>query len=226
MRIDVVSIFPDMLDQALRWGVLGRARESGSIDLHSHDLRDFTTDRHRVTDEPPYGGGPGMVMKPEPFFRAVDQCRGQSPTQRPRVILMSPQGRRLTQRRCEEFAREEHLIVLCPRYEGVDERVRIGPVTDEVSIGDYILSGGEIPALVLIDAVARLVPGVLGEPQSAREDSFSDGLLEGPQYTRPRTYRNLQVPEILLSGDHAKIDRWRQAQAQCRTRGRRPDLLA
>lgn len=225
MIIDIVGLFPESVDLPLRTGVIGKARESGLIRLRTHDLRDFAEGRHRVTDEPPFGGGPGMVMKPQPFFRAVEFCERGSGG-RPRIILTSPQGRRLTQHRCEELAREEHLIILCPRYEGVDERVRQWAVTDEISLGDFVVSGGELPAAVIVDAVGRLIPGVLGERTSAESDSFSTGILEGPQYTRPRAFRGMHVPEILLSGDHERVDRWRAEWAEDRTRSRRPDLLA
>lgn len=224
MLIDIITIFPEMVDAPLRWGVLGRGREEGILRVRVHNLRDFTHDRHSVTDEPPYGGGPGMLMKPGPFFRAVEHCRRDSSSAR--VVLVTPQGRRLTHALCEEMAREKHLIILCPRYEGVDERVRQWVVTHEVSIGDYVLSGGEIAALVVADAVGRLIPGVVGEASSVQRDSFSDGdFLEGPQYTRPRKFRHLMVPEILLSGDHGAVKKWHCSQAAVRTRRRRPDLL-
>ncbi len=227
MLIDVVTIFPEVFAQPLQVGVLGRARDEGLLIIRVHDLRDFTRDRHSVTDEPPYGGGPGMVMKPEPFFRAVEFCRGREmPGTRPRVILLTPQGRSLTHHRSEEMALEEHLILLCPRYEGIDERVRQWVATHELSIGDYVISGGEMAALVVIDAVGRLVPGVLGHPQSAKTDSFASPQLEGPQYTRPARYRGLGVPDVLRSGDHGAILKWHQEQARVRTRMRRPQLLS
>lgn len=226
MLIDLVTIFPEMLDQPLRSGVLGRAQEENLVSVRVHDLRNFTCDRHRVTDEPPYGGGPGMVMKPQPFFRAVEYCLSGGPDPvRSRVLLMTPQGRRLTHALCQEMSRESHLVILCPRYEGVDERVRQWAVTHEVSLGDFVLSGGEIAALAVVDAVARLVPGVVGHPESVADDSFAAGLLEGPQYTRPREYRGLGVPDILCSGDHGAVRRWRQAQSRRRTEMRRPELL-
>ncbi len=226
MLIDLLSIFPEMLDGPLRTGVLGRAREEGLVRIRVHDLRDFTCDRHRVTDEPPYGGGPGMVMKPEPFFRAVEHCLSQSPDPAAsRVLLMTPQGRRLTHPLCQEMSAEAHLVILCPRYEGVDERVRQWAVTHEVSLGDFVLSGGEIAALAVVDAVSRLVPGVVGDPESVADDSFAGGVLEGPQYTRPREYRGLRVPDVLCSGDHGAVDRWRAGQSRKRTQMRRPELL-
>ncbi len=227
MLIDVITIFPEMLAQPLSVGVLGRAIEDGLLTVRVQDLRDFTHDRHHVTDEPPYGGGPGMVMKPEPFFRAVCHCRSTGPSAgRARVVLMTPQGRRLTHHLSEEMAREEHMILLCPRYEGIDERVRQWVATHELSIGDYVISGGEIAALAAIDAVGRLVPGVLGHPESSLTDSFAAPGLEGPQYTRPFAYRGLKVPDVLRSGDHGAVDRWHREQARMRTLMRRPELLS
>jgi tRNA (guanine37-N1)-methyltransferase len=227
MTIDVVTIFPAMIEPALAAGVLGRAIARGGLDVTVRDLRDFTTDRHRVVDDVPYGGGPGMVLKPEPIFRAlaaIEEERGGPVT----TLLMSPQGRRLTQAWVRELAGAAHLVLLCGRYEGVDERVR-ARVSEEVSIGDYVLSGGELPALVVLDAVARLVPGVVGDDQSVAEDSFSRGLLDHPQYTRPAEVAVngavLRVPEVLLSGHHAEIRRWRKRQAVRRTLERRPELL-
>jgi tRNA (guanine37-N1)-methyltransferase len=231
MTIDVVTIFRSMIEPPLAAGVLGRAIERGTLDVKVHDLRDFTTDRHRVVDDVPYGGGPGMVLKPEPLFRALDAIeadRGGSLT----VVLTSPQGSRFTQAEAQRLSRVEHLVLLCGRYEGVDERVR-ERVTEEISIGDYVLSGGELPALVILDAVGRLVPGVVGDEQSVAEDSFSRGLLDFPQYTRPAEVRGpdrsapaLKVPDVLLSGHHAEIRRWRKREAVSRTLERRPDLLA
>ena len=231
MTIDVVTIFRSMLEQPLAAGVLGRAIERGTLDVKVHDLRDFTTDRHRVVDDVPYGGGPGMVLKPEPLFRALDAIetdRGRPLT----VVLTSPQGRRFTQAEAQRLSRVEHLVLLCGRYEGVDERVR-ERVTEEISIGDYVLSGGELPALVILDAVGRLVPGVVGDEQSVAEESFSRGLLDFPQYTRPaevagpdRSGPGLKVPDVLLSGHHGEIRRWRKREAVSRTLERRPDLLA
>lgn len=223
MRIDILTIFPGMVAGPLDESIIKRARERGIARIAVHDLREYTVDRHRMTDDTPFGGGPGMVMKPEPYFRAVDSLvRGAS---RPRVILMDPQGKVLDQQLAWELAEEDHLILLCGRYEGVDERVRSHLVTDEISIGDYVLSGGEPAALVLTDAVVRLLPGALGDEQSPLRESFADGLLEGPQYTRPRSYRGLDVPEILLSGDHGAIEKWRRRQSLLRTAQRRPDLL-
>jgi tRNA (guanine37-N1)-methyltransferase len=228
---DVVTIFPAMIEQPLAAGILGRAIEGGVIDVKVHDLRDFTTDRHRVVDDVPYGGGPGMVLKPEPIFRALDaieQARGAPLT----VVMTSPQGRRFTQDEARRLSGVEHVVLLCGRYEGFDDRVR-ERVTEELSIGDYVLTGGELPALVVIDAVARHVPGVVGDQQSVSDDSFSRGLLDFPQYTRPAEVeaggaadeRRLKVPEVLLSGNHAAIRRWRKREALSRTLSRRPDLL-
>jgi len=214
-----------MIDEPLNASILGRAQDSGLVRIQVHDLRDFTTDRHRVTDDAPYGGSQGMVMKYEPFAAAVHHCRSEGPG-RSRVILMSPQGRCLSQALAWELSREKHLVVLCGRYEGVDERVRQGLVDDEISIGDFVLSGGELPALILVDAVVRLIPGALGDPDSSLEDSFTDGTLEGPHYTRPRECDGWVVPELLVSGDHERVRLWRRQQALVRTMVRRPDLFA
>ena len=224
MRIDIVTIFPAMVRAGLQEGILGRAVGSGLIDLQVHDLRDFTTDRHKVVDDTPFGGGPGMVLKPEPIFRAVEHLR-ESRGAPDAVLLPSPQGRRFSQAVAEEYSRREHLVFLCGRYEGVDERVSTALVTEEVSIGDFVLSGGELPALVIVDAVARLVPGVVGDAESVVRDSFTRGLLDYPHYTRPASLRGLDVPAVLLSGHHGEIDRWRRQQALRRTYERRPDLL-
>ena len=214
-----------MVRAGLQDGVLGRGVANGLIDVQVHDLRDFTTDRHKVVDDTPFGGGPGMVLKPEPLFRAVEHLREARGA--PDMVLMpSPQGRRFTQQVAEEYGRQAHLVFLCGRYEGVDERVSAALVTEEVSIGDYVLSGGELPALVIIDAVARLVPGVVGDAESVVRDSFTRGLLDHPHYTRPASFRGLDVPAVLLSGHHGEIDRWRRQQALRRTYERRPDLLA
>jgi tRNA (guanine37-N1)-methyltransferase len=220
---DIVTIFPAMVRQALEAGVLGRAIANGTIQATVRDLRDFTTDRHRIVDDVPYGGGPGMVLKPEPIFRALDAIdaeRGGPGT----VLLMSPQGQPFTQATAERLSRGGHVVVLCGRYEGVDERVRTR-VTEELSIGDYVLTGGELPALVVLDAVARLVPGVVGDQASLEGESFNRGLLDFPHYTRPAEVEGLAVPEVLLSGNHAEIRRWRKRQALARTLERRPELL-
>jgi len=213
-----------MVRAGLQEGILGRAVGSGLIDLQVHDLRDFTTDRHKVVDDTPFGGGPGMVLKAEPIFRAVEHVRDTRGTP-DAVLLPSPQGRRFTQAVAEEYSRRAHLVLLCGRYEGVDERVSTALVTEEVSIGDFVLSGGELPALVIVDAVARLVPGVVGDAESVVRDSFTRGLLDHPHYTRPASLRGLDVPAVLLSGHHGEIDRWRRQQALRRTYERRPDLL-
>jgi tRNA (guanine37-N1)-methyltransferase len=234
VKFDIVTIFPAMFERPLADGVLGRAVERGTLDVKVHDLRDFTSDRHRVVDDVPYGGGPGMVLKPDPIFRALDAieaARGCPAA----VILTSPQGSRFTQAAAARLSALPHIVLLCGRYEGVDERVRTR-VTEELSIGDYVLSGGELPALVIVDAVARHVPGVVGDQQSVVEDSFTRGLLDFPQYTRPAVIRaaetagvepvELAVPDVLLSGNHAQIRRWRKRQAVRRTLERRPDLLS
>jgi tRNA (guanine37-N1)-methyltransferase len=223
MTFDIVTIFPAMVEAAVGVGVLGRAAGRGTIDVRVHDLRDFTTDRHRVVDDVPYGGGPGMALKPEPIFRALEAIEAERGA-RPRVVLTSPQGVRLTQAVAGRLGREPHLVLLCGRYEGVDERVR-ARVDEELSIGDYVLTGGELPALVIVDAVARLVPGVVGDEQSVEGESFNRGLLDFPHYTRPAKVGGLCVPEVLLSGNHADIRRWRKRQAISRTLERRPDLL-
>jgi len=223
MTVDLVTIFPAMIEQPLAAGVLGRAIGNGTLDVRVRDLRDFTTDRHRVVDDVPYGGGPGMVLKPEPLFRALDAVEADRGTPLT-VVLTSPQGRPFTQAEAQRLSRVAHLVLLCGRYEGIDERVR-ARVTEEISIGDYVLSGGELPALVILDAVARLVPGVVGDEQSVAEDSFSRGLLDFPQYTRPAEVGALKVPDVLMSGNHADIRRWRKREAVSRTLERRPDLL-
>ena len=224
MKFDIVTIFPRMIDAGLEEGVVGRARERGLLDIAVHNLRDFTTDRHHVVDDVPFGGGPGMVMKPEPLFAAMDAIvarRGQPGA----VLLLTPAGRPFSQREAKRFAALGHVVVLCGRYEGIDERVRERWATDEVSIGDYVLSGGELPALVIIDAVSRLVPGVVGDEQSVEGDSFERGLLDYPHYTRPADFAGMRVPEVLTSGHHGEIRRWRRQQALKRTFERRPDLV-
>ena len=229
MTIDIVTIFPAMIEATLAAGIVGRAIERGTLDVKVRDLRDFTTDRHRVVDDMPYGGGPGMVLKPEPIFRALDRIeaeRGAPVT----VILTSPQGTRFTQAEAQRLGGAAHLVLVCGRYEGVDDRVRTR-VSEELSIGDYVLTGGELPALVVLDAVARFVPGVVGDSQSVAEDSFSRGLLDFPQFTRPSAIggpgeRVLAVPEVLLSGNHAEIRRWRKREALTRTLERRSPTAA
>ncbi len=214
-----------MIDAVTGESILGRAKSRGLIEINAVNLRDFAHDRHRTTDDAPFGGGPGMVMKPEPVFEAVESLVFRSAGTKPRVLLMTPQGRRFNQKFAEELARESHVIIICGRYEGVDERIRERLATDEVSIGDYVLTGGELAALVIADAVSRLIPGVLGDETSCETDSFSSGLLEYPQYTRPADYRGMEVPEVLLSGNHAEIAKWRREMALKRTFERRPDLL-
>lgn len=223
MRFDIFTLFPDVFPSYLDASILYRAQEMGHLEVEVHNIRDWATDKHQVTDEPPYGGGGGMVMKPEPIFAAVEDILGQPP-ECP-VLLMTPQGTLLDQDKAEYYSGLPHLGLIAGHYEGVDERVREHLVTDEISIGDYVLTGGELPALVLIDALTRLIPGVLGDPSAAANDSHASGLLEGPHYTRPEEFRGWKVPEILRSGHHAKIDRWRRNQALLRTLERRPDLL-
>lgn len=223
MRFDVFTLFPEVFHPYLDSSMLKRAREEGLLEVGIHNIRDWATDKHHVTDDLPYGGGGGMVMKPEPIFRAVEDVLGVPPSCP--ILLMTPQGERLTQDRLETWQQFSHLALLAGHYEGVDERVRQHLVTHEVSIGDYVLTGGELPALVLIDAIARLIPGVLGDPQAAEKDSHATGLLEHPHYTRPAEYRGWEVPEVLRSGHHARIRRWRREQALRRTWERRPDLL-
>ena len=225
MRFDVVTIFPAMVRAGLTEGVVSRGIDRGLIDVGIRDLRDYTVDRHRSVDDMPYGGGPGMVMKPEPLARAVDAIRSERGTPSA-VILLSPQGEQFTQAGAARLSRLEHVVLLCGRYEGIDERVRAVVATDELSIGDYVLSGGELPALVVIDAVSRLVPGVVGDADSVEGDSFSRGLLDFPHYTRPAEFEGCAVPDVLLSGHHGEVRRWRRREALARTLERRPDLLA
>ncbi len=225
MRIDVVTIFPEVFPGPLGVGIMGRARERRLVDLVVWDLRDFTSDPHRTVDELPYGGGAGMVMKAEPFIGAVEAIRAADPAATGPVLLTTPQGKRFSQARARGLAGLPHLIVLCGRYEGIDERVVELVGAEEISVGDYILSGGELPAMVIIETVARLVPGVVGDAASVACDSFSESLLDHPQYTRPATLRGLAVPEVLLSGHHDAIRRWRAREALRRTLQRRPDLL-
>jgi tRNA (guanine37-N1)-methyltransferase len=224
VKFDIVTIFPGMVKGPLAEGIVGRAIGAGLLDVAVHDLREFTTDRHRVVDDMPFGGGPGMVLKPEPLFRAVARIR-QERGEPGAVILTSPDGERLTHRTAERLRDLGHVVVLCGRYEGVDERVRTHLATEEMSIGDYVLSGGELPALVIVDAVARLVPGVVGDEQSVVRDTFASGLLDFPQYTRPAEFEGIPVPPVLLSGHHKEIERWRRREALRRTFERRPELL-
>jgi tRNA (guanine37-N1)-methyltransferase len=221
VRIDVFTIFPGIVEGPLRESLLGKAIEAGVVDVRVHDIRAFVTDKHRQVDDQPYGGGPGMVLKPEPVFAAVESL-GEG-TQR--VIVLSPAGRRLEQSLVRELAKEPWLVLISGRYEGVDERVVEGLPAEEVSIGDYVLSGGEIPALVVLEAVTRLIPGVVGKEESLERESFEDGALDHPHYTRPSEFRGMGVPEVLLSGNHAEVERWRREAAQEKTRRNRPDLL-
>jgi tRNA (guanine37-N1)-methyltransferase len=223
MRFDIFTLFPEVMQPYLQTSILLRAQQRGLIEVNLHNIRDWTTDRHHVTDDEPYGGGGGMVMKPEPVFAAVEGLLGAPPACP--VILLTPQGRLFNQRIAQELAKLPRLALISGRYEGVDERVRQHLVTDELSIGDYVLTGGELPALVVVDAVARLTPGALGDPDGAWDDSHASGLLEYPHYTRPAEFRGWQVPDVLVSGDHARIARWRREQSLLRTLQRRPDLL-
>jgi tRNA (guanine37-N1)-methyltransferase len=221
VRVDILTIFPGIFEGSLRESLLGRAIREGVVDVRVHDIRDHATDRHRQVDDEPFGGGPGMVMKPEPVFAAVEALGSGSR----RVLLLSPGGRQLDQALVRELAGEPWLVLVCGRYEGVDERVVEGLPAEEVSIGDYVLSGGEVPALVVLEAVTRLVPGVVGKEESLSSESFEDGGLDHPQYTRPREFRGMEVPEELLSGDHARIEEWRRRAAASKTKRNRPDLL-
>ncbi len=223
MRFDIFTLFPESLLSYLNASILKRAAQRGLLEVRLHNIRHWAIDRHRMTDDLPYGGGGGMVMKPEPIFSAVEGVLGKPPACP--VVLLTPQGHLFTQKVAAELAAYPRLALLCGHYEGVDERVREHLVTDEISIGDYVLTGGELAALVVVDAVARLLPGVLGDPQGAQQDSHATGLLEHPHYTRPPEFRGWRVPDVLLSGDHARIARWRQEQSLARTRARRPEML-
>ena len=222
MRIDVITIFPEMIANGVGYSVVKRAQENGLLNVVVHDLRDFAHNPHRSVDDYCYGGGAGMLMKPEPLFEAVKSIPVDDST---KIVLLSPQGELLTQDMARRLSLRDHLILICGHYKGVDERVRQALITDEISIGDYILSGGEIPALVFIDAVSRLIPGVLGNYESAQDDSFTEGILDCPHYTRPAEYQDMRVPEVLLSGDHERIRKWQRQQAIMRTFHRRPELL-
>jgi tRNA (guanine37-N1)-methyltransferase len=225
VKVDVITIFPRMVEAGLAEGVVGRARSSGLIDIKVHNLRDYTTDKHHVVDDVPFGGGPGMVMKPEPFFAALAAIREHRGTP-DAVVMLTPAGERFTQDGARRLVGLNHVVLLCGRYEGIDERVREALATEELSIGDYVLSGGEIPALAVVDAMARLVPGVVGDEQSVDGDSFTRGLLDYPHYTRPAEFEGRAVPGVLISGHHGEIRRWRREAALERTAARRPDLLA
>jgi tRNA (guanine37-N1)-methyltransferase len=224
VQFDIVTIFPRMIEAALAEGVVARALQRNLLRVKVRDLRDFTDDRHRTVDDVPYGGGPGMVMKPEPIFRAVEAIGAESGAPQA-VVLVSPHGRAFTQAEAVRLSRLERVTILCGRYEGIDDRVREGLATEELSIGDYVLSGGELPALVIVDAVARLIPGVVGDEDSVAGDSFSRGLLDFPHFTRPVEFRDLRVPDVLVSGHHGEIRKWRKRQALELTLDRRPDLL-
>ena len=224
MRIDILTLFPETFEGPLQSSILGRARERGLVNVNLVNLRDFATDKHRVTDDAPFGGGPGMVLKPEPVFAAVESLKEVNSLED--IVLLSPQGRQFNQQIARDLALKKDIVLLCGRYEGVDERIRLALVTDEISIGDYVLSGGEIPALVLVDAVSRLIPGVIGNNSCLETYSFCRAGLGIPQYTRPRSFRGMTVPDVLLSGDHKTIERWRLKEAFKRTLRRRPELVA
>jgi tRNA (guanine37-N1)-methyltransferase len=221
MKIDVLTLFPAMFAGPLDESIVKRAREAGLLDLKIHNLRDWTHGRHKTVDDRPFGGGPGMLLKVEPLFEAIESLQRE----KTKVILLSPSGRKFTQEIARELAQQEDLLLVCGSYEGFDERVREALADDELSIGDYVLTNGALPAMVLIDAVVRLLPGVLGDDESSHDESFSHGLLEYPQYTRPAEFRGMKVPEVLLSGNHAEIEKWRREQAKMRTEKQRPDLL-
>ena len=224
MRFDVLSILPEVMEEYLQTSILGRAQAAGLLTVNLHNIRDFATDRHRTTDDEPYGGGGGMIMKPEPIFSAVESVLGIEMGRVP-IVLLTPQGRHFNQSVARSFAQLERIVLICGRYEGIDERVRMHLATDEISAGDYVLTGGELPALMIIDAVARLLPGVLGDQEAPSKDSLSDGLLEYEHYTRPAVFRGWEVPQVLRNGDHARIARWRYEQSLRRTLKRRPDLI-
>lgn len=235
MRIDIITLFPEICRAPLNESMMKRAQESGALDLHVHNLRDWTSDKHHVVDDAPFGGGQGMVMKAEPVFKAVEELQEKTlnpqrstlnaQLPKPRVILMSPAGRRFDQELARQLSAESHLIIICGHYEGVDHRIVEHLIDEEISVGDYVLTNGAIAAVVLVDAVVRLIPGVLGDEESALDDSFREGLLEAPQYTRPAEFRGWRVPEVLLGGNHCEIAKWRKEQSQKRTRENRPDLL-
>lgn len=227
MRVDIVTIFPDMFRDVFDFGIVGRAHQAELVSVETHDLRQWTTDKHRSTDDAPYGGGPGMVMKVEPLVAAVEDlaARSDASPERRSIVLMSPRGVPLTQSRVDDMSKLEHLILVAGRYEGVDERFLLATGASELSIGDYVLSGGEIPAMVVVDAITRLLPGAISDPRSAQDDSFSHGRLDFPHYTRPAVFRDFHVPDVLLSGNHAAVREWREQRAIDDTRSRRPELL-
>ncbi|MCA9405021.1 MAG: tRNA (guanosine(37)-N1)-methyltransferase TrmD [Candidatus Omnitrophica bacterium] len=222
MRFDIITIFPEALKPILNESILKRAQKAGKIKINVHDLRDYTVDKHKKVDDRPFGGGPGMVLSPQPLFDAIKKIKGR---RKVRIILTCPTGTRLDQKRVKKLAKEKNLIIICGHYEGVDERVRKHLVDESISIGDYILTGGEIPALVLVDGIARLLPGVLGKEESLASESFEENLLDFPQYTRPANFRGKKVPDVLLSGNHQDIEKWRKQQAMAITKKNRPDLL-
>jgi tRNA (guanine37-N1)-methyltransferase len=224
MRIDILTLFPGMFEGVLGESILRIAQGKGLLDVRIHNFREFTFDAHRSVDDKPYGGGAGMVLKPEPIFLCIEKILAESPT-RPRMLLLTPQGRTLAQPLANELSREDHLLLVCGHYEGFDERIRLGFPFTEVSIGDFVLTGGELPAMIVMDAVVRLIPGVLGDERSATNESFAEGRLEHPHYTRPPDFRGMKVPEVLLSGHHKNIEEWRRREAERRTHERRPDLL-
>ena len=225
MHFDILTLFPQMFETPFQESIIERAIAEGLVSVAVHNIRDYATDKHRVTDDTPYGGGGGMVMKPEPIFQAVEGILGKDPSPQVSIILLSPQGRLFTQKVAWELVNHPRILLICGRYEGVDERVRRFLANDEVSIGDYVLTGGEIPAMVVVDAVTRLIPGALGDPAATMKDSHAHGVLEHPQYTRPAVFRGHGVPEVLVSGNHAAVDLWRRREAVRRTYERRPDLL-
>jgi tRNA (guanine37-N1)-methyltransferase len=229
MKIDILTIFPEMFKPILGESIIKRAQSKGLVKIAVHNLRDYSSDKHRKVDDRPFGGGPGMVFKPEPIFEAVKHLKSQVTSHRSqlktRVILLTPQGKVLNQKLAQKLSKNKHLILICGHYEGIDERVRLRLVDEEISIGDYVLTGGELPAMILIDAVTRLIPKVLGDKDSAKSDSFCDGLLEGPQYTRPANFLGLKVPKVLLSGNHQAIVKWRKEEAFKVTKKKRPDLM-
>lgn len=225
MKIDILTLFPEMFPGVLQQSIIKRATEKGAVSFQLVNFRDFATDKHKTVDDYPYGGGAGMVLKAQPIFDAVENLKGEATTKSPRVILLCPQGEKYSQAKAEQLATEEHLIFICGHYEGYDERIRTELITDEISIGDYVLTGGELGAMVVIDSIVRLLPKVLGNEKSHQKDSFTTGLLEHPQYTRPADFRGLSVPDVLLSGNHQHINEWRRKESLRRTLERRPDLL-
>ena len=224
LRVDVITIFPGLIRQALAHGIVARAIEAGLVSVEAHDLRAFTEDRHRRVDDAPFGGGPGMVMRAEPFFRAVESIMPEGASSERPIVLLSPRGEKFTHIKARDYSKLDRLVLLCGRYEGIDERVRTHLATEELSLGDFVLMGGEVPALAVIEASVRLIPGALGDAESSQQDSFENGLLDHLHYTRPADFRGLKVPDVLLSGDHAAIAKWRAQEAAQATRTRRPDL--